>query len=134
MLEELVIEQMEFGWVVEVMAVGQNQEPSVLFHQLFGDFILNFKLLTQGTGEVEPLDFNELSFQSLKKVVRLQVVEKMLEIISEKVEQGHCDAVMETAWTTLWNVTDVSRPNCERFLAAGGMFLFLKCKVSQQGR
>ena len=43
MLEELVIEQMEFGWVVEVMAVGENLQPSVVFHQLFGDFILNFK-------------------------------------------------------------------------------------------
>ena len=55
---------------------------------------------------------------------------RMMAEISEKVEQGHCDAVMETAWTTLWNVTDVSRPNCERFLAAGGMSLFLRCKVS----
>ena len=63
----------------------------------------------------------------------LGAVEKMLEIISVKLEQGYCDFVMERAWSTMWNITDRTPLNCERFLAAGGMFLFLKCKVSQQG-
>ena len=40
-----------------------------------------------------------------------------------------CDDVMETAWSAMWNVTDETPVNCERFLNAGGMFLFLKCKV-----
>ena len=35
---------------------------------------------------------------------------------------------METAWSTMWNVTDETPVNCQRFLNAGGMFLFLKCK------
>ena len=131
MMEELVIEQMEMGWVVEVMAVRKvTGKPSIVFHQLFGDFILNLKLLTQGTGEMEPRDFDNLAFQvDGQAVVRLQVVEKMLEIIREKVEQDHCDVVMETAWATLWNVTDESRLNCERFLAAGGIVLLQRCKV-----
>ena len=41
-----------------------------------------------------------------------------------------CDDVMETAWSTMWNVTDETPVNCERFLNGGGMYLFLKCKVA----
>ena len=33
---------------------------------------------------------------------------------------------METAWSTMWNVTDETPVNCEWFLAGGGMYLFLK--------
>ena len=39
----LVVDQIERGWLVEVMAVGEEKPASVDFHQLFGDFILNFK-------------------------------------------------------------------------------------------
>jgi hypothetical protein len=35
---------------------------------------------------------------------------------------------METAWSTMWNVTDETPINCRRFLDGGGMQLFLKCK------
>ena len=35
---------------------------------------------------------------------------------------------METAWSTMWNVTDETPVNCDRFLNGGGMYLFLKCK------
>jgi Zyg-11 family protein len=55
-------------------------------------------------------------------------MERMLAIITEKLESGLCDDVMETAWSTMWNVTDETPANCERFLAGGGMHLFLKCK------
>ena len=37
---------------------------------------------------------------------------------------------METAWSTMWNVTDETPVNCERFLAGGGMYLFLKVHVN----
>ena len=87
------------------------------FNQRAGIFLLN-SLACQVDGEQKVL------------VGSLGAVEKMLQIISEKLEQGHCDDVMETAWSTMWNVTDETPLNCERFLAAGGMFLFLKCKVS----
>ena len=43
---------------------------------------------------------------------------------------GICDDVMETAWSTMWNVTDETPVNCERFLAGGGMYLFLKVHVN----
>ena len=91
------------------------------FNQRAGIFLLN-SLACQVDGEQKVL------------VGSLGAVEKMLQIISEKLEQGHCDDVMETAWSTMWNVTDETPLNCERFLAAGGMFLFLKCKVSLSGR
>ena len=61
-------------------------------------------------------------------VGQLGAVEKMLHIITDKLQQGVCDDVMETAWSTMWNVTDETPVNCERFLNSGGMFLFLKCK------
>jgi Zyg-11 family protein len=35
---------------------------------------------------------------------------------------------METAWSTMWNVTDETPINCQRFLDGGGMGLFLQCK------
>ena len=41
---------------------------------------------------------------------------------------GTCDDVMETAWSTMWNVTDETPVNCRRFLDGGGMELFLRCK------
>ena len=127
-LQDLVVDQMEMGWLVEVMAVGEKKPASVVFHQLFGDFILNFKLLAQGIVDVERLDVDNLAVMMVGRPK--QVVQKMLLIISKKVEQGQCDAVMETAWATLWNVTDQSPLNCERFLAAGGISLFRRCKVS----
>ena len=41
---------------------------------------------------------------------------------------GVCDDVLETAWSTMWNVTDETPINCRRFLDGGGMKLFLECK------
>ena len=35
---------------------------------------------------------------------------------------------MENAWSTMWNVTDETPINCQRFLSGGGMRLFLECK------
>ena len=40
----------------------------------------------------------------------------------------NCDEVLETAWSTMWNVTDETPINCQRFLVGGGMQLFLQCK------
>ena len=59
-------------------------------------------------------------------VGNLGAMEKMLNIISEKLNAGICDDVMETAWTTMWNVTDETPVNCERFLDGNGMYLFLQ--------
>ena len=35
---------------------------------------------------------------------------------------------METAWSTMWNVTDETPANSERFLDMNGMEVFLQCK------
>jgi len=85
------------------------------FVQRVGIFLLN-SLACQVDGEQKVL------------VGSLGAVETMLRIITEKFQQGVCDEVMETAWSTMWNVTDETSVNCERFLTGGGMYLFLKCK------
>eukprot|EP00092_Neocalanus_flemingeri_P107396 GFUD01137841.1.p1 GENE.GFUD01137841.1~~GFUD01137841.1.p1 ORF type:complete len:763 (+),score=248.66 GFUD01137841.1:337-2625(+) len=57
----------------------------------------------------------------------LGVMEKMLLIITDKLQQGVCDEVMEHAWATMWSLAVVT-DNCERFLTGGGLNLFLQCK------
>ncbi|XP_064457407.1 protein zer-1 homolog [Ornithodoros turicata] len=51
----------------------------------------------------------------------------MLQLIEARVFRGSSDEVMETAWSTMWNVTDETPVNCQRFLDGGGMMLFLEC-------
>jgi len=55
-------------------------------------------------------------------------MEKMLHLIKFRLSSKICDNVMENAWSTMWNVTDETPVNCQRFLSGGGMKLFLKCK------
>merc|ERR1712012_82959 len=58
----------------------------------------------------------------------LGAMEKMLDVIKNKLQSETCDEVMETAWSTMWSVTDETPINCKRFLDGGGMDLFLNCK------
>lgn len=51
----------------------------------------------------------------------------MLQLIDGRLRTHTSDEVMETAWSTMWNVTDETPINCERFLDGGGMTLFLEC-------
>jgi len=53
----------------------------------------------------------------------------MINVINQRLAAGICDDVMETAWSTMWNVTDETPSNCERFLRGDGMNLFLRCKA-----
>ena len=85
------------------------------FNQLAGIYLLN-NLACQVDTELKML------------VGSMGAVEKMLRIISEKLEEGSCDYVMENVWSTMWNVTDETPINCKRFLDGGGMDLFLNCK------
>ena len=102
------------------------------FNQRAGIFLLNQLACQVQTGLIFWLEFEvyfeKVDGQQKMLVGRLGAVEKMLQIITEKLQQGVCDDVMETAWSTMWNVTDETPVNCERFLNAGGMSLFLKCK------
>ncbi|XP_071489155.1 protein zer-1 homolog [Diadema antillarum] len=61
-------------------------------------------------------------------VGKLGIINCMLKLIKERLGRGMCDEVMETAWSTLWNVTDETADNCEMFLLGDGMRLFLRCK------
>ncbi|KAJ0183881.1 hypothetical protein K1T71_000304 [Dendrolimus kikuchii] len=55
---------------------------------------------------------------------------KMLNLISDRLERRVCDDVLEVAWSTMWNVTDETPQNCQRFLENRGMEYFLACLKS----
>lgn len=51
----------------------------------------------------------------------------MLKLICDRLSRRVFDDVMEVAWSTMWNVTDETAINCERFLEGRGMEYFLGC-------
>lgn len=51
----------------------------------------------------------------------------MLTLICDRLTRKVFDDVMEVAWSTMWNVTDETAINCERFLDGRGMEYFLGC-------
>lgn len=51
----------------------------------------------------------------------------MLTLICDRLTRKVFDDVMEVAWSTMWNVTDETAVNCERFLEGRGMEYFLGC-------
>ncbi|XP_066603108.1 protein zer-1 homolog [Prorops nasuta] len=57
----------------------------------------------------------------------LGCVTTMLDLVTYRLESGIFDDVLEVAWSTMWNITDETPINCERFLAEKGMDLFLQC-------
>ena len=46
----------------------------------------------------------------------LGAIQELLKIIEIKLASNTCDEVLKTAWSTMWNVTDETPINCERFL------------------
>lgn len=56
-----------------------------------------------------------------------RLFQKMLNLISDRLERRLCDDVLEVAWSTMWNVTDETPQNCQRFLENRGMEFFLAC-------
>jgi len=80
----------------------------------------------------------------------LGAIDKMLSLIDSRLQRNICDEVMETAWSTMWNVTgltlfgsssnklfinfslilDETPVNCERFLDNNGMDYFVSCMHS----
>ncbi|KAK3088587.1 hypothetical protein FSP39_020920 [Pinctada imbricata] len=57
----------------------------------------------------------------------LGAIDAMLTIIRSKLNRQVCDDVMEVAWSALWNVTDETAANCERFIDGDGLVLFRQC-------
>ena len=51
----------------------------------------------------------------------------MVGLIENRLEAGTCDEVMEIAWSAMWNVTDETPQNCQRFICQRGMHHFLEC-------
>jgi Zyg-11 protein homolog len=65
----------------------------------------------------------------------LGAIQTMLNLINERLNRKAFDDVMEVAWSTMWNVTDETPVNCERFLDGKGMEYFLGClRVSLTGK
>ena len=60
-------------------------------------------------------------------VIHFFSIQTMIEIISSKLKSSQCDEVMEIAWSAMWNVTDETPNNCQRFIDNNGMDLFLQC-------
>lgn len=57
----------------------------------------------------------------------LGCIKTMLELIKYRADSKTYDDVMEVGWSTLWNVTDETPINCERFFKENGMQLFGTC-------
>lgn len=51
----------------------------------------------------------------------------MLGIINDRLTQRFHDDVLEIAWSAMWNVTDETPINCQRFLDEHGMKYFQRC-------
>nr|KAG5712453.1 hypothetical protein BaRGS_011427 [Batillaria attramentaria] len=60
-------------------------------------------------------------------VGKMGAVDTMLDIITRKLREDDCDDVLEVAWSTLWNVTDETPSNCQKFLDKNGMDAFVQC-------
>uniref|UniRef100_A0A0K0F7S8 Zyg eleven-related protein 1 (projected from Caenorhabditis elegans ortholog zer-1) n=1 Tax=Strongyloides venezuelensis TaxID=75913 RepID=A0A0K0F7S8_STRVS len=58
------------------------------------------------------------------QVGELGAIEVILEQIKKKQLQNQADDIMEVSWSFLWNITDETPLNCERFLKADGLSLF----------
>ncbi|KAJ8959490.1 hypothetical protein NQ318_022187 [Aromia moschata] len=61
------------------------------------------------------------------KLGELGAIDKMIWLITDRLEKGLCDDVLEVAWSTMWNVTDETPSNCRKFLENKGMEHFLSC-------
>uniref|UniRef100_A0A1I8B440 Atx10homo_assoc domain-containing protein n=1 Tax=Meloidogyne hapla TaxID=6305 RepID=A0A1I8B440_MELHA len=61
------------------------------------------------------------------EVGEIGAIEIILKQIERKLSMNTCDDVMEVGWSFLWNITDETPSNCERFLRAHGLILFSKC-------
>lgn len=58
---------------------------------------------------------------------KLNAIEIMINIINAKIAEENCDETLETAWSTLWNITDETPINCQKFLENEGLEAFEKC-------
>ncbi|KAJ9584522.1 hypothetical protein L9F63_021132 [Diploptera punctata] len=57
----------------------------------------------------------------------LGAINQMLTLIEDRLARKVFDDALEVAWSTMWNVTDETAVNCQRFLDGRGMEFFLGC-------
>ncbi|KAK7074095.1 Protein zer-1 [Halocaridina rubra] len=57
----------------------------------------------------------------------LGAIETMLKLINDRLHRHMHDDILEIAWSAMWNVTDETPINCQRFLDGQGMTYFQKC-------
>ncbi|KAJ3660871.1 hypothetical protein Zmor_005300 [Zophobas morio] len=69
----------------------------------------------------------QIDGQQKVRLGELGAINKMIWLIADRLERGHCDDVLEVAWSTMWNVTDETPSNCRKFLEIKGMEYFLMC-------
>lgn len=100
--------------LVKLLLYSAKHAEHESYVQRVGIFLLN-SLACKVTGREKRLLGN------------LGCIETMLELIKYRVECDISDDVLEVAWSTMWNVTDETPINCQRFLDAAGMDLFHKC-------
>lgn len=100
--------------LVKLLLHLANNAQQESYVQRIGIFLLN-TLACQVTGREKRLLGN------------LGCIKTMLELIKYRVESRTFDDVMEVAWSTMWNVTDETPINCQRFFEENGMPLFYRC-------
>ncbi|XP_076664513.1 protein zer-1 homolog [Andrena cerasifolii] len=100
--------------LVKLLLYSAKHAEHESYVQRVGIFLLN-SLACKVTGREKRLLGN------------LGCIETMLELIKYRVECDISDDVLEVAWSTMWNVTDETPINCQRFLDATGIDLFHKC-------
>ncbi|XP_011694768.1 PREDICTED: protein zer-1 homolog [Wasmannia auropunctata] len=100
--------------LVKVLLHSAKHSEPESFVQRIGIYLLN-SLACQVEGKEKRL------------LGKLGCVKTMLELVEYRVETNIFDDVLEVAWSTMWNMTDETSINCQRFLDEEGMTLFLKC-------
>ncbi|XP_053676518.1 protein zer-1 homolog [Anopheles nili] len=104
----------EYERLVKILLHGVSYREQEGFVQRIAVHLLN-SLACQVDGK-QKLYLGELGAISL-----------MLNLINDRLSRRIVDDVMEVAWSTMWNVTDETAKNCERFLDGRGMEYFLGC-------
>lgn len=51
----------------------------------------------------------------------------MLKLIKNRLKRKLNDDILHMAWSIIWNVTDQTPINCQRFLNNNGLNYFLRC-------
>lgn len=100
--------------LVKVLLHSAKHAESEGFVQRIGIYLLN-SLACQVEGKKKRL------------LGKLGCVGTMLKLVQYRVDCSIFDDVLEVAWSTMWNMTDETPINCQRFLDEGGMNLFLRC-------